>query len=137
MTKADLTKYRDLMIEIRKLDDEIEMWRTRAERSTQPLSKAPGGGGCNDPYPHIMDKIGEVEDVRNKKIAELGNVELALASLTPRESSIMRARYIEGKTWFEIAEEAHYTDRHVRRIHSSALVKLERCPLMSGSSVLL
>lgn len=39
---------------------------------------------------------------------------------------VLTLRYIEGKRWEEIAEELHYSFRHVTRLHGEALTAFSR-----------
>jgi len=45
---AWLNRYRKLDAEINRKCEELSRWRSRAEKITPALSKAPGGGGKGD-----------------------------------------------------------------------------------------
>jgi hypothetical protein len=52
---------------------------------------------------------------RDKRIAMINSL------ANPVHARILRKRYIDGKTFEEIAVALHYTYRHVTRLHGSAL----------------
>ena len=124
MTKQELRDYRYLLIQVRQLDDQIRWWRSRAEHSTRAPDRTPVIGGDTDPYPHIMDKIAECERVRDGKIAKLGNIETVFAGLDERESALMRAYYVDGLRWDQVANLLGYSVQHAWRLHGAILQKM-------------
>lgn len=50
-----------------------------------------------------------------------GQVETAIELLPAKERLVMRYRYIQGKTWDEIAELMHYCKRNITYIHYKAV----------------
>ena len=125
MTKQDLRNYRHIRESIRQLDGEIEYWRTKAERSTRPPSMAPSYGGTHDPLPDFMDKIIACEKAQAALTAELCDIESTFAALDGREARLMRAYYVQDKTWEQVAVEMNYSIQHIWSIHGIALEKLK------------
>jgi len=124
MTKQELKDYRHLRAEIRQLDGQIAYWRRRAEGGNRAPDRSPVVGHFTDPLPYIMDKIIACEQARDEKTKRLADVEAAFAMLDAREARLMRAYYVEGKTWEAIAVDFSYTWRHVHRLHADALKKM-------------
>ena len=64
----------------------------------------------------------------NKKEIKLYNkqleIENCINSLEPTERIIARSRYIEGKTFEQIAVDLNYSWRHTIRIHGKILQKI-------------
>lgn len=58
----------------------------------------------------------------------LDAIEDAIESLSATERVLMRAKYIEGLTWEEVADLMHYDVRQIHRIHGRALQRLARDP---------
>lgn len=64
-----------------------------------------------------------------KRIDELYKIKYEiLQAINSLDDSILRsiliARYINFKTWEEIAENLHYACRHIMRLHAKALIKI-------------
>ncbi|MCL2492521.1 MAG: hypothetical protein FWF33_00555 [Clostridiales bacterium] len=55
---------------------------------------------------------------------EIGIVEAMIRGLTPTERTIIRERYIEGRSWQDTADSAYVSKRSCLRIHESALNKI-------------
>lgn len=41
---------------------------------------------------------------------------------------LLRLRYIEHKSWSEIADEMNYSERHIRRLHEKFMKDVRKCP---------
>lgn len=52
-------------------------------------------------------------------------LDMAMAELKPDELAVIQKRYIEGKTFTEIADEVHLTLRRVYQIHRNAVNKMQ------------
>lgn len=122
-------RYRNAGLELEQLARERNRLYAIAERCTRSPSMAPGYGGSSDPYPDIFDRMGELEAKAEQRLAEMCDVrmkvERAIEPLPGRERRLMRAYYIEGMTWEQVAEMLGYMDvRHVYRLHASALKKI-------------
>jgi DNA-directed RNA polymerase specialized sigma subunit len=124
MTKHELREHRHLLAQIRHIDGQITEWRTRAERCTRATDKPPVYGGNNDPYPYIFDKISELETEQAEKISKLKSIRAAMTVLDEREAQLIRAYYVEGKSWGTVAQNMGYSWRQTMRIHGYALRKM-------------
>lgn len=129
MTKDDLRKYIPIRREIEQLDRERAYWYSKAGRCTSAPSRAPTFGGEHDGLPFIIDKIDAIREVSEKKLVELYDlrrrIEAAVDRLDGIERTLIRARYIEGKRWEEIAVGLNYSWKQIHRIHGHALEKLK------------
>lgn len=65
-------------------------------------------------------------DKREEVIAEQKEVEKALALLMPHERELMRAYYIDGLRWCDVAKVCHYSEAQTYRLRDWCLKKLER-----------
>jgi DNA-directed RNA polymerase specialized sigma subunit len=92
------------------------------------------------PIQTAIAKIVDLEQAVNSDIDSL--VELKQDILTriamvknSRHRKLLILRFIERKTWLDIAIDMRYTERHVRRMGNEALESFESiisCPLVSG-----
>ena len=61
----------------------------------------------------------------NRSVDALHQVEQMLTTLeSPRERALLRAKYLEGRTWEEVCVVMSYSWRQAHRIHSAALAHL-------------
>jgi len=125
MRKEQLQEYRHICAELRRLNDQRVQWMFRAERSTRAPTMAPVMGGQHDPMPMIVDKLTAVREQTERLADRLADaklkIERAIESLPSLQRQVMRARYIDGKCWDDVAEEMCYDVRHLHRLHKKAL----------------
>lgn len=73
-------------------------------------------------------KLPELTEIYDEKIANLKarlkRIEDAIEELEPTERRLMRARYIEGLEWHQVAVRISYSWQQTHRIHARALIKL-------------
>lgn len=74
-----------------------------------------------------IDKLQEVQQMLIKAVEETEqqglDLDMAMAELKPDELAVIQKRYMEGKTFTEIADEVHLTLRRVYQIHRNAVNK--------------
>lgn len=72
---------------------------------------------------YVMD---QVKDKRNTEDTWLDNLSLkeAMNNLNGRQQSIIRKRFLQGKTQMEVAEEIHISQAQVSRLEKSALKEM-------------
>lgn len=72
-----------------------------------------------------MAKIIEVKEEINRQLQQsyelVARIERAIDKLPEREKYLIRARYLDGKSWEQIAVDMNYSWRQVHYIHSNAL----------------
>lgn len=117
----------------RGIDRELDaLIRVRQETYDRLTSITPSGGegvsGTKDP--HRFDRLAELDEMIQTRFEELLGVksEILRAINTLQDSRLRRvmiARYVEEKTWEEIATEMCYARQHVTRLHGYALAELK------------
>lgn len=127
MDKQELRQYRALLQEIALLEEEQRQIAEGA-LSAAALTGMPKGSGAADDTGRLAAKLADLAYLIAAKLEEAIAVRLrieeAIAGLDGQERVLMRMRYLEGKTWEEIAGEMHYAWAQVHRIHARALIKL-------------
>ena len=74
---------------------------------------------------YVMDQISDKKN-REENWVEHLSLNDALSTLEPREQSIIRLRFFEGKTQMEVAEEIHISQAQVSRLEKNALRAMEK-----------
>lgn len=122
--KEYLSRARDIRAEVQQLQRMKGRAWDRATRSTAQLSEAPahGGGSGKDP----MIAYAEYSQQLEARTADLLNVQreiLRTIEQVPdsRYRLLLRARYLEGMTWEQIAVEMAYSWRQMLRMHGDVL----------------
>lgn len=127
--KEYLMQYRRAEQEIDRLLEEKARWETLAEKVTPTPSKAPGRPGSNDRVGMAVAKIIDLEREIDTKVDRLVDfrreIERAVSKMHgPKEREVLLRRYIHGQAWEEIAKEMGTTERHIYRVHETALFSL-------------
>lgn len=129
MDKTQLRKYRAIRKEIQQLEDRLLEVETEAQRMSRSLKHDPVS--CSGPTDKLGDQVAkmvEIQDAINDKIIEAykeaQSIETVISQLEPIERTLMRARYIEGKSWEEVCVELNYSWRQTHYIHSNSLKKM-------------
>lgn len=60
----------------------------------------------------------------NKAVIERSNLISKMDN--PQQAEVLILRYLDGKSWDDIAEAMHYTRRHITRLHGRALISFSR-----------
>lgn len=128
MTKHELQQYRWIQKNINRLEERLLELETEATRITTQLTKEPKGTSSTD---KLSTLVAQIVDTRNEISRQLREaygrqikIEAAVKRLPEREKYLIRARYIELKTWEQIAVDMNYSWKHTHRIHSRALKML-------------
>lgn len=130
MTKQELREYYWIQKNIKQLEEKLLELETEATRQTTHLSNVPKSENYDkDRFANIVVKIVEVKEKINKEVSKsydtLAKIESAIYKLPHREQYLIRARYIELKSWEQIAVEMNYSWQHIHRIHANALAMLD------------
>lgn len=127
-----LSRYIFLQKEIDRKIDEIEAWNSRLYRITPVLSDMPSGGGNgkNDKMITGIMNVLELQETLKARLAtmvrtrnEIENAIHGVENYTLQE--ILKCRYMDGKTWEEIAASNHYAWSHTHRLHEKALEQIK------------
>lgn len=125
MTKGKLKEYYWLQRNLQKLEEKLLVLETKATKTTNSLSNGPRGTNSHNSMSDIIVKIVELKEKINKKIEKayglITDIENAIEKLPEREKYLMRARYIECKSWEEICVDMNYNWAQIHRLHSNSL----------------
>ena len=130
MTKDDLKEYTSIKKELKQIQFKL---KELEERKTSIKSMIISDLNVqtshnNNSIEDLLIKIEECIEEYNKKEIKLYNkqleIENCINSLEPTERIIARSRYIEGKTFEQIAVDLNYSWRHTIRIHGKILQKI-------------
>ena len=137
--KRWLRRYREHDVEIKQIDiqiddlvSEIDVLRSMAEKTTTSLTGMPtgkGGKSREDTYDKMIDLSAEIDGkvdlFVNKKrevYAKRKEIENALNKMDdPVLKQLLIERYVNGKTFEQIAVDMAYCIRQIWRLHGTAL----------------
>lgn len=125
--------------EIKKIQEYInskrlmaETYRTLAEGMGSPkMSDMPKGkSSIQDIMAESLVKAitleQEVEELQQELAMKKAKLTDIIVQLEPTQQVLMIQRYFENKTMIEIAENLHYTERWVYKLHQEALKKMDQ-----------
>lgn len=125
MTKKDLQQYYWIIKNIERLEEKLFELEEKARKTTSVLQLAPGQSNNVDNLGDLVASMVDYQNKINELLAEAMKVakriEEAIAQLPERERYLVRARYIDCKSWEQIAVDMNYSWRQVHYIHSNAL----------------
>lgn len=134
MTKQDLRlrlfRYRDLQAEAEQIHQALERVEARmgAPRASQIDGMPRSHGYGSDPAFEIIAQHIALENRYKAQLArltaEMTWIEDTIEGLDPMERTLMRHRYLEGKTWEEVCVAIGYSWRQTHNIHARILNKL-------------
>jgi DNA-directed RNA polymerase specialized sigma24 family protein len=125
MTKERLKQYRLLVLEAAQLEQELLEHLNSSYISGAVLDGVPRGNKVSDTVPKTAIESIELYAMLTAKKNDAARlrreIEECIAGLEPRGRTLMRERYIFGKTWEEVCVEINETQRTTHRLHSSIL----------------
>lgn len=128
MTKKDLQEYYWTQRNIEKLEQRIDELISIATKQTTRIKNDADsirGAGYSDRLGDIMAEMTDLREELTKQLQQALDgqlmIEQAVKILPEREKYLIRARYIDRKSWEEIAVDMGYSWKQVHRIHSEAL----------------
>ncbi|OCZ54325.1 sigma factor-like helix-turn-helix DNA-binding protein [Dehalobacter sp. TeCB1] len=131
MTKKELQEFYWTQRNIEKLESRIEELVAFATKQTTRIKNDADsihGTGFNDRLGDIMAELTDLKTELQQQLQEALNKQLAIEQsimdLPEREKYLIRARYIERKSWEEIAVDMNYNWRWIHRLHAKALKML-------------
>lgn len=127
--KRRLWRYRNCRNLIDSNVEHLQQLRSQARRITAVYKAVPGGGGPGSGRAELIAQILQLETLikaDTKRLQdELATVRFMINSLDNyQERIVLNYRYINGKTFEEIAVKMSYDIRQITRIHGRALAKL-------------
>lgn len=134
LTKSELQQYYWTKKNIEKSEQRLEELYSMAESITARLKKdadaIQGRGNTSDKVGNITSEIydvkQEIEAYLESSVILLRRIEASIKQLPAREMYLIRARYIENRTWEQICVDMNYGWRQIHRIHSDALNELAK-----------
>lgn len=131
MTKQELKEYYWILRNIEKLEYRIDELTALATKQTNRIKNdadAIHGTGFND---RLGDVVAELVDLRQELADQIKEafrlqlaIEIAIKGLPEREKYLIRARYIERKSWETICVDMNYSWPRIHKIHAGALKML-------------
>ena len=127
--KEILLQYRVAERDEKRLEAEIQRWRSRAEKMTAGYGGTPSGGGDGRSLENTMEHIDgltrQLSDQRDRLVTLRREIGMAIDSVPDaRLRELLRLRYIEGLSFEQIAVRLDYSWRQVIRLHGAALSKV-------------
>lgn len=120
---------------------EAELTEVRAMKGVRGMNTdgMPRGSNQSDlsGYAAELDELErQLIHERYRRVAAYKEITEQINKLeSENERDVLFYRYIKGLAWWEISEKMEYSERHIRRLHGSALIHFETpqsCPRMSG-----
>ena len=137
--KEYLSQYQKLNVRINAKLEQLERLRELSTK-VSPSSSSCAPGGVSDRVGAIVAKICDEENKINEMIDRLINlkseIERTIAAV-PDETyrTLLELRYINGKTFEQIADEMYYTYKWVCVLHGRALVAVKEYIEIHNQSV--
>lgn len=127
--KEILRKYIPLKEEVDKLLDRRRELQSLAEKITPSYNGMPGGGGGNR-MAEAVERMEALDRQLCKILAKRSACCMQVLGMVENVEdgtlrSLLHLRYIDGKTWEEIAVEMNYSYRQVLRLHGDALTAIK------------
>lgn len=131
MTKEELKEYKKIKIELKTIEDKLTYLREKKTSvKSQIINDMPTSSKSElDRLGELLEEIEEVIKLYFKKkkklLKKLYKIEKSIYILDELERTVIRYVYFEGKRFEEISCIINYSYRTVRRLHKSAIDKLE------------
>lgn len=126
--KEFLRRARSVDRRVDEAQERVERLRARLESGRMSsVTGMPRGGGSD--WTQTADKLIELEQVVNQRTRELVRWKLAAidairAVEEPRLAEVLELYYIDGLNWEQVAQRMDLSDRHVKRLHGIALLRI-------------
>ena len=107
--------------------DQVQSLRELTVKATSTLSDTySSGNGNKQKMEGVIVKIIDLEHEIDEEIDRLVDLKQEIVSLikkvkNPEYQTLLELRYLNFKTWEQIASEMHYSIQHTFRIHDKAL----------------
>lgn len=131
MTKEELKEYKKIKIELITIEDKLTYLREKKTSiKSQIINDMPTSSKSElDRLGELLEEIEKVINLyfnkKKKLLKKLYKIEKSIYVLDELERTVIRYVYFEGKRFEEISCIINYSYRTVRRLHKSAIDKLE------------
>ena len=128
--KDRLNQYRWIVKTIEEMEDRLLEIDAKLEKVTTRLKHDVVQASMQaDKWGDLISLKCEIQDKINDRLrdsyTEMRYIENMISVLPERERLMMVYKYIDGKTWEEVAVAMNYTWVHMHRIHARCLIELE------------
>lgn len=128
--KAFLSRYGNNEREIKRLEEDIACWQSRAERVTASYSLTPGRGHDGDRMQTAVENIFEVHAMLYDRLIDAAELRKGIQTAIDtvqdeRLRTLLEYRYIDGRKWESIADDLSIDFRHTLRLHCRALTQVK------------
>lgn len=128
--KTFLSRYGNNEREIKRLEEDIACWESRAERITAGYSLAPGCGSDGDRIQTAVENVIEVHAMLYDKLVDAAELRKGIQTAIDtvqdaRLRTLLEYRYIDGRKWESIADDLCIDFRHTLRLHCRALTQIK------------
>lgn len=106
MTAADLKRLDELAADTKKLRTELSRLRNASPVSATNYSQTGGNGGTGDPVAEAACSATDIEEDILRNVLEM--VEIIDKIPSEKTRKIFRRRYVNQRTWSQIADELGY-----------------------------
>ena len=126
-----LKRYINLDREIERKLEEVARLRSKLTRVTEVFTAEPRGGGSiygktEEILAKIVDLEKEIDADIDRLISIRDNIKAIIEAVEDdRERLLLQYRYLDGRTFEEIAVQMNYSWRQIHRLHSQALTNLK------------
>lgn len=125
-----LSQYQYLNKEIDRKIESLEFWKNKILNITNTLSDMPKSNKRSDMIADGIATINDIEKTINQEIDELIELRKEIENKinavdNPKLREILKCRYLDCKSWEEIAYKNNITWRHVYRLHEKALDEIK------------
>ena len=111
------------------IDEQLMKLHSGTERTTKVLDKTPRTGDSIS-LEERLDKITEFERHYSAQLVEamqeIMELDEWLQQLPRRHEDVMRLRYIDARSWSEVARELAYSEAHCYTLHHEAIAILKK-----------
>jgi hypothetical protein len=128
--KEYLRQYKLMTARIRDREHDLAELREERESISINLDGMPHGTSLSDKTARLAAQLADAEEEIIELRSEAWSIRMEIVRTlnriqTPEYNTLLYLRYIEGKTWEQIAVEMHYTFRHTTRLHGDALREVD------------
>ena len=129
MTKKRLRMYKHIKKEYYQIQQQIvELENALYSPRVQHLTGMPSAHGPSDATENMIDEHKKLIDryrcIQAELAAEQLAIEEAIQVLGPVARMLIRAHYIDGMSWPDVADFIGYSERQTHRLHGAALIEL-------------
>lgn len=128
--KEYLRQYKLMTARIRNREHDLAELREERESISINLDGMPHGTSLSDKTARLAAQLADAEEEIIELRSEAWSIRMEIVRTlnriqSPEYNTLLYLRYIEGKTWEQIAVEMHYTFRHTTRLHGDALREVD------------